>query len=239
LKFPQKSTALSAPSAATAHAAVDTKIKFENPIAPWGTWSGDRIVIIGDYNQGAPPFLTPQETTDLEGFHKESEAGFTRHDMSLYDFASERFKSMRVSEFYMDNIEKEFQALFPKQSETHHLVLNLDKKEYLDPKICSSPEFEAESLKEVDGKMVKMDPPTFVDDFAHQQDGIMQGLFSLLFYSNGEGGGDIEAFRFGKWAGDRISIEEKETVEDLAEWRDISAEVNNALNEHLRTEENS
>lgn len=121
-------------------------------------------------------------------------------------------------------------AQFPNQHATHHLILNLDKKEYLDPVICKSPTQEKE---EGVGAVA-----TYVGAFAHQKDGIMQGLFSLLFYSNGSGGGDVHIFKEGRWAGDRISIQVKETVEDLAEWRNISAEVEADLNfTRLRTEQ--
>ncbi|KAG9069692.1 hypothetical protein KI688_009014 [Linnemannia hyalina] len=69
-------------------------------------------------------------------------------------------------------------------------------------------------------------------------DGIMQGLFSLLFYSNGSGGRDVDQFKEGRWAGNRISIQVKETVGDLAEWKDISAEVEADLNPSgLRTKQ--
>ena len=66
----------------------------------------------------------------------------------------------------------------------------------------------------------------------------MQGLFSLLFYSNGSGGGDVDRFKEGRWAGNRILIQVKEAVEDLAEWKNISAEVEADLNSRgLRTKQ--
>ncbi|KAF9129309.1 hypothetical protein BGW39_004265 [Mortierella sp. 14UC] len=199
-----------------------------NPLAPLGTWSGDRIVFIGDYSEGVPPFFNSKDEQDLEAFSAVLKAkradGEQAYPPTLYSFAAETFKAVNVTDFVrVPNVEEKLATQFPDRSRTHHLILNLDKKEYLDPAVCKSP--------------TKMGPATtYVDLFSIEQDGVMQGLFSLLFYSNGCGGGDVDAFRKGRWAGDRLSIRVKETVEDLAEWTDISAEVEESLNAHIRNE---
>jgi hypothetical protein len=145
---------------------------------------------------------------------------------NLYSYASETYTAIPVADFFkIENLQDQLNAHFPKQHETHHLVLNLDKKEYLDPVVCKSP-----TQEEKEGVA------TYVDAFAHQEDGIMQGLFSLLFYSNGSGGGDVYEFKKGRWAGDRISIQVKENVVDLETWKNISAEVEQDLNSYLRNE---
>ncbi|KAF9190935.1 hypothetical protein BGZ49_003590, partial [Haplosporangium sp. Z 27] len=80
-----------------------------------------------------------------------------------------------------------------------------------------------------------LDPTKFrehascVDGFAFMVNGVMQGLYSLIFYSNGSGGGDVEDFMEGPWAGQRISIRDKDKVEDISSWKDISESVVESL----------
>lgn len=225
-------THFSFPAAATAEGDAEVEA-VKNPMTPMGSWSGDRIVIIGDYSEGFPPFFTSQDQQDykactagvakLAGENGQSDDEDEQEDFSLYSHVSDNYTAIPASDFFkIDNIEDQLMAQFPKQHATHHLILNLDKKEYLDPVVCKSPTQEKEEGVEADA--------TYVDAFAHQKDGIMQGLFSLLFYSNGSGGGGVHMFKEGRWAGNRISIRVKETVEDLAEWKDISAEVEADLN---------
>ncbi|KAF8937045.1 hypothetical protein BGZ58_003331 [Dissophora ornata] len=152
-----------------------------NPIAPIGNWSGDRIVLIGDYCDDLPPFLT-------------------------------------VAEYFLkDNVGQEFDRLFPRDSETYHLVLNLDKKEFLDPRKFH-------------------ESTTFVNEFALKADGIMQSLYALIFYSTGSGGGDVQEFKQGRWAGNHITIREKERVSDLESWDDISEHMAETLNDVMERE---
>ncbi|KAI8349343.1 hypothetical protein B0O80DRAFT_168093 [Mortierella sp. GBAus27b] len=161
-----------------------------------GSWSGDRLVIIGDYSDDLPPFLTEAEEQELQPSDGNSP--------NLYRFARDNYANVGRLDF--TSTEDELARLFPKGSKTHHLVLNLDRKEYLDP---------------VKFKI----PATYVGDFARIPHGVMQGLCSQICYSTGSGGGDVEAFLQGRWAGQRLAIREKDMVEDLDSWRDISMRV--------------
>ncbi|KAF9432442.1 hypothetical protein BGZ76_010817 [Entomortierella beljakovae] len=162
-----------------------------NPIAPVGTWSGDRIVLIGDYSEGTPPFITEEDAANPGNYQKVSRP-----------------------HFFKDEFAPELARLFPDGEETYHLILNIDKKEYLNP-------------SEFTGS------PTYSNSFGYIADGIMQGLFSLLFYSTGSSGGDVAYFREGKWAGDHIAIREKSEVTDLDSWEDISKRVIDDIKAHL------
>ncbi|KAF9114960.1 hypothetical protein BGX30_006439 [Mortierella sp. GBA39] len=229
-------THLSFPAAATAEGDVQVEA-FKNPMTPVGSWSGDRIVIIGDYSEGFPPFFTSQDQQDCKAYaaklSKENgqAGGYDGQEVGIiYSYACSTY-AIPVSDFFeIDSLEDQLEAQFPKLNETHHLILNLDKKEYLDPVVFKSPTQEKE-----EGVAAVA---TCVVEFAQQKDGIMQGLLSLLFYSKGSGGGDVDRFKEGRWAGDRISIQVKETVGDLAEWKNISAEIEADLNASgLRTKQ--
>ncbi|KAF9358725.1 hypothetical protein BGX26_001064 [Mortierella sp. AD094] len=182
-------------------------LKPKNLFDPIGTWAGDRIVFIGDYNEGVPPFLTEAEGEELQAtivtYPDQEEVEKPR----LYEFASSHYSDLTESDFFKEN--SVAQALiqnFPKGSQTHQLVMNLDKKEYLDPTKFK------QSAK-------------FVDQFSMMPSGVMQGLLSLIFYSNGSGGGDVYDLKEGRWAGQHITIRDKDKVQDLESWRDISEEV--------------
>ncbi|KAG0223042.1 hypothetical protein BGX31_008738, partial [Mortierella sp. GBA43] len=209
-----------------------------------GSWSGDRLVIIGDYSDGLPPFLTKDEKQELrsrtatnkkrkvaedeednendkdgdkdgDGDDDEDEGDDEDDEEedddeanegrapNLYSFAHKHYT--RVC-FLPQSTDEELAQQFPKGSKTHHLVLNLDRKEYLDPVRFKS-------------------PATYAGDFANLQHGVMQGLCSQICYSTGSGGGDVGAFMEGRWAGQRFTIREKDMVEDLESWTDISERV--------------
>ncbi|KAF9084811.1 hypothetical protein BGX27_003695, partial [Mortierella sp. AM989] len=86
-----------------------------------------------------------------------------------------------------------------------HLVLNLDKKEHLDPE-----------FKQPATSMIKS---TFLKYEA------MQGLHSLIFYLTRSDGGDVGELRDGQWTGHHITIREKEMVYDLNSWKDTSDRI--------------
>jgi hypothetical protein len=182
-----------------------------------GSWSGDRLVIIGDYSDEVPFFFTEAEKQELKSNKvkvESSSGGTEERAMNLYGFADEHYKAVGKEHLTADSTRQELARLFPKGKKTHHLVLNLDRKEYLDPT----------AFKE---------PASSVEGFARLQHGVMQGLFSQLCYSSGSGGGDVEVFMTGRWAGQRIAIREKEKIEDLDSWRDISERVVEDIEEYV------
>ena len=91
---------------------------------------------------------------------------------------------------------------------THHVAMNSDKKEFLDPIVF--------------GNIPRL------SEFCMQKDGIMRALLGCLFYSTGGGGGDIEDLKVGRWAGNHISLVEKSEAE-AAGCQDVSKEVKEFL----------
>jgi hypothetical protein len=45
---------------------IDMTATANNPNPLWGSWSGDRVVLIGDYSDDLPDFLTDEEQTELQ-----------------------------------------------------------------------------------------------------------------------------------------------------------------------------
>ncbi|KAF9149081.1 hypothetical protein BG015_009148 [Linnemannia schmuckeri] len=120
----------------------------KNPIAPMGSWSGDRIVIIGDYSEGFPPFFTSQDQQVYKAFYAAKAAKLSKENGQI------------------DTLEDQLKVQFPKQHATQHLILNLEKKEYLDSAVCKSPSQEDEEDNDTS-------IATYVNAFAHQKDDIM------------------------------------------------------------------
>ncbi|KAG5185860.1 hypothetical protein JKP88DRAFT_254723 [Tribonema minus] len=155
----------------------------------WGCWAGDRIVCVGDYSDSVD-FLTSKEEGELASAGK-----------NLYRYASENYAERfnQISEF-LKNTEV-LKTLLPS---AHHVAVNLDKQEYLDPVAFGS------------GKHIA--------DYFMKEDGLMQGVLACLFYSTGGGGGDIEeVLEAHRWAVDRLQIMDKEEMP--AHFKDASAEV--------------
>jgi hypothetical protein len=168
---------------------IDMTAAANNPNPLWGSWSGDRVVLIGDYSDDLPDFLTDEEQDELE---KES--------CTLYQMALGEFEDL------MGDPKKFFEKVDMLESlfkDSKHVIVNLDKKEYLDPEQFG-------------------DAPS-VDRFSLEKGGVMRGLYSKLFYSSGRGGGDIEELTNGRWAGNRLAIIEKEKLEDS--YREVSGGV--------------
>ena len=46
----------------------DPQLVKENQPTPWGSWAGDRCVLIGDYSDDIPPFVTAEEKSEIEKF---------------------------------------------------------------------------------------------------------------------------------------------------------------------------
>ena len=170
-------------------ALVDMTKAANNPNLLWGSWSGDRVVLIGDYSDDSPDFLTEDEKVELK-----------IKSTTLPKLVGDEFENiMKDSSKWFKNNEM-LGDLF---NDPQHVIVNLDKREYLDP----------EQFRD----------DTSVDKFCLEKDGVMKGLYGCLFYSTGRGGGDIEELRIGRWAGDRLSIVEKKTLSGL--YQDVSDEV--------------
>ncbi len=161
-----------------------------NPL--WGSWAGDRVVLIGDYSDDLPDFLTAAERSVLETTSKKV------FDQDYKEMAEE------PNEWLKDSAK--LKQVVPISS--HHVFVNTDKKQFIDPVTFGS-------LKSV-------------DDFGLEQDGVMKALFSCLFYSTGGGGGDIDAFKQGRWAGNRLKLVEMSEAYSMG-FTDISHEVNKVL----------
>jgi hypothetical protein len=169
-----------------------TKAIIPNPL--WGSWSGDRVVLIGDYSDGESPFLTEEERSELE-----------TKKMNLNKLANNEFRELADDHNkWIENAGKLAELI---SKPAHHVVVNLATREYLDPESFG------------DGLSV--------DNFSLERDGVMKGLFSCLFYSTGGGGGDIEKFKQGRWAGDPVKIISKGSL--ASEYDDISEEVFTAV----------
>ncbi|GAQ83671.1 hypothetical protein KFL_001570100 [Klebsormidium nitens] len=92
----------------------------------------------------------------------------------------------------------------------HHVIANVTAKENLDPAAFGN-------------------SPPVLTSFLLDEEGVMRALFSCLFHSVGEGGGDIDELRQGRWAGQTLIIREKKEVSNDTEWKDVSKEVKDVL----------
>jgi len=169
---------------------------FTNDANPlWGSWSGDRVVLLGDYCDVAPDFLSDDEKLELET------KSATLSQLVLGEF-----------EDLMDDPKKWFMnndMLGSLLGSREHVIVNLDKCEYIDPE--------------------QFGDDSSLDEFCMEKNGVMRGLYSTLFYSSGRGGGDIEALRIGRWAGDRLSIVEKNKLSHL--YCEVSDDVQATLDD--------
>lgn len=168
---------------------IDMTATANNPNPLWGSWSGDRVVLIGDYSDDLPDFLTDEEQTELQ-----------EQSCNLYSLARGEFEDlMGEPKKFFENVDQ-LASLF---EDCEHVIVNLDKKEYLDPE--------------------KFDDFLSVDKFSLEKGGVMRGLYSTLFHSTGSGGGDIEELTNGRWAGNQLAIIEKEKLE--GSYREISSSL--------------
>ena len=169
---------------------------FANDVNPlWGSWSGDRVVLLGDYCDACPDFLTDEETLELD-----------TKSLTLPQLVNAEFEDLveDAKKWFTNN-----DRLDSLLGSREHVVVNLDKLEYMDPE--------------------QFGDDSSLDEFCMERGGVMRGLYSTLFYSSGRGGGDIEALRIGRWAGDRLSIVEKHKLSDL--YCEVSDDIQALLNE--------
>lgn len=165
-----------------------------------GAWAGDRLIIIGDYSDKAP--FPP---------NGEWKSG------NLFSYISEHSNPtpdiLRI--FSDDN--REWLAKLRKVCEGKvHFVVNLDKKEYLDPRAYSQ--------------------KTNALEFGCCKS-VLTGLVIKLIFSTGSGGGDlptgpndsddegegpVNIVSRGTWAGDRITICTAEQLDDFGAFKEVS-----------------
>lgn len=163
-----------------------------NPM--FGSWAGDRIVLIGDYSDVPPPTLTPAEVQDLES-----------RNMNLYTLASDFYLKLDYLSFLQNKASlKSYLTQGGVIQNPYHIILNLDTEEYLDPRVFHP-------------HMVS------VDEWSMGSNGILKGLYRMLFWSTGSGGGDVDELKRGEWAGCHLEIVEKSQFEDdLFGWINVS-----------------
>lgn len=152
-----------------------------------GEWARDRLIITGDYSDFSP--FPP---------HGEWRSG---NLFKLID--SEHFSRSHALDFcdqYEDRIANIIFKLF---NDKIHKVVNLDKKEFLDP--------QAYGVGEKD-----------ILNFTRR--GVMAGLVISLIHSTGGGGGDLDksVSSQGMWAGDRIIICTEEQLDNFESYSDVS-----------------
>jgi hypothetical protein len=73
------------------------------------------VVIVGEYSDDLPPFLTPEEETELRAAK-----------MNLYFFAKEHYQELENEDVFEGADALSF------RTDNHHVLANLDTKEYLD-----------------------------------------------------------------------------------------------------------
>lgn len=155
-----------------------------------GAWAGDRLVIIGDYSEKAP--FPP---------NGEWKSG------DLFSYIDEH--SNPTPNIFSIDDNKESVAKLRKMCEGKvHLVVNLDKKEYLDPRAYSQ---DTNALE-------------FVFYFVFYRESVLTGLVIKLIFSTRRGGADLpnNITSKGTWAGDRITICTAEQLEDFDTFKDVS-----------------
>ncbi len=159
----------------------------DSPNPLWGSWAGDRVVLIGDYSDDLPEFLTEAEVSELQF------RGGNLYKQSYGEMAADSAAWFRGEDRLEDFV-----------GPACHVFVNTDKKEFIDPYTFGHHEG--------------------FEQYFQDQQGVMRGLFSCLFYSTGSGGGDISAFKQGRWAGDRLRLVKlAEAYDD--DYKDVSHEV--------------
>ena len=159
-----------------------------------GAWAGDQLIITGDYSEYI--LFSP----DAYG------RGESR---SLYDVISNRFAmSPAVKAIFSEENRGLLDKLTKLCEDKLHFIVNLDLKEYLDPRAYGTREKNAPHSQ-------------FVFKW---QSGVMAGLLIKLVHSTGSGGGHLPSSitSQGTWTWCRVSICAAEDVEDFENFKDVS-----------------
>ena len=101
-------------------ALIATSPQSAMPNPAWGRWSGDRLVLIGDYSEDVPASVTQAEREELAAAQK-----------NLYIHASDVYKEVVLDSASWINNAKELPSVVPEDG--HHVFANLDLKEFIDP----------------------------------------------------------------------------------------------------------
>ena len=175
------------PLLALALISVDSDEDSPNPL--WGSWAGDRVVLVGDCSTDLPEFLTEAEISELQL------RGGNLYKQNYGEMAADSAAWFRGEDRLQDIVGP---------ASWRHVFVNTNKKEFIDPYTFGHHEG--------------------FEQYFQDQQGVMRGLFSCLFYSTGSGGGDMSAFKKGRWAGDRLRLMELAEVYD-GDYKDVSHEV--------------
>lgn len=153
-----------------------------------GEWAGDRLIITGDHSDMAPfPPNGKWKTGNLYNFVYESGKFSCSHIFRSYTTGALGRKDRNLHKFCGHKI---------------HKVVNLDKKEYLDPPAYGKGE-------------------NCVLDFMHNHGGVIAGLVIYLIHSTRRDLPD-DVTTLGMWAGDRITICTPDQLEDFETYEDVS-----------------
>ncbi|KAF9178741.1 hypothetical protein BGZ51_008271 [Haplosporangium sp. Z 767] len=198
------------------------KLRHAPPGLLLGAWCGDRIALLGEDSTLPQTVFTSTECKEIQEFvHQKYDFNWQFPQNQLMRFLDEKYKPVLRSQFPTDRaLSAWHQHLLSRQNQTHHLILNLDKMEYLDPKAF-------DETKTFVGQFAT--PMTSMNVTMTENEDIMQGLLSLLFYSTVHGEDEFEEFSKGSWAGNRLAIMEKYAVDGIADWKDISEQVKDSI----------
>ena len=156
-----------------------------------GAWSGNRLIITGDYSAFSP---FPPNGEWKEGNLYEMKELCDSHVRELHSW-------------YYDNRDYILTKLRDFCNGKTHVVVNLDKKEYLDPQVYGGSE-------------------KHVQDFVTSTKfGILTDLVIHLIHSTVSGGFDLSSSvtSQGLWAGDRITICTPEQLGEFSSYKNVSS----------------
>lgn len=152
-----------------------------------GAWAGDRLIVIGDHCEAAP-FPPNGEWKRGNLFNYMHSHSNPTPDV-LYIYAEDNKESLATLKMLCEG--------------KVHLVVNLDKKEYLDPRAYGG--------------------QTNVLDYDKIRCSILSDLIIKLTYSTGSGSVPDSITSQGVWAGDRIVICTAEQLDDFESFKDVSS----------------
>ena len=185
-----------------------------------GAWAGDRLIITGDYSDHCP---FPPDGKWENG--------------NLFGMISGSFADCPdVLAIYRKENKEALHELRKLCEDKLHYVVNLDLKEYLDPRAYGNREknvLQFADRHNAAGVCMTVRATTPLDMVQLLTNrgihvvtphGVMTGLLIKLIHSTGAGGGDLPSSMTsrGTWAGCRVKICAAEDVEDFESYKDVS-----------------